>query len=430
MTEIVKKKPLQGPVSIKSCAIAIFVKTPGLTPLKTRLAKSIGTDKAHSFYRASLKCIEEQLSLLDSNIFFPHWAVTEKEGLCNPIWEGFPTLLQTRGGLGARLHHIYSFLIQSYDFVLMIGADSPQLRTQHYIQAHKELLNFDFVMGPANDGGFYLFGGKKHISESLWLSTAYSQPSTAKALAHSLQGIGELTFLSQLFDVDTLKELQQLASIDPQFQVFLPSQDSQEPKEPPKKKEPKGAKMLEMNPSQKFSHPDVTAKGEARAWVAPTQLQTLWFNTGTLCNLTCHHCYIESSPKNDRLSYITTEEVQVFLDEIHQEKMGTQEIGFTGGEPFMNPHIIDTLKLSLSRGFQVLVLTNGMKPMMKKSEELLGLCQTYGSSLKIRVSIGSLSKRKTYPRKGHEILGAHHPRTPVAFKIWFSAHCGWTHPLG
>jgi MoaA/NifB/PqqE/SkfB family radical SAM enzyme len=55
---------------------------------------------------------------------------------------------------------------------------------------------------------------------------------------------------------------------------------------------------------RKFQDPFLTAKGERRAQVALKALDTLWFNTGTLCNLTCQHCYIESSPKNDRLVYL------------------------------------------------------------------------------------------------------------------------------
>ena len=55
----------------------------------------------------------------------------------------------------------------------------------------------------------------------------------------------------------------------------------------------------------KFAHSDLTAKGEQRARVGLTGLQTLWFNTGTLCNLACVNCYIESTPKNDRLVYLS-----------------------------------------------------------------------------------------------------------------------------
>ncbi|HSZ88327.1 MAG TPA: radical SAM protein, partial [Acetobacteraceae bacterium] len=100
----------------------------------------------------------------------------------------------------------------------------------------------------------------------------------------------------------------------------------------------------------KFRDPVLTAKGETRAQVALRSLDTLWFNTGTLCNLTCRNCYIESSPRNDRLAYLTRNEVRDYLDEITREGLPTRLIGFTGGEPFMNPDIIAMLRDVLSRG--------------------------------------------------------------------------------
>jgi uncharacterized Fe-S cluster-containing radical SAM superfamily protein len=137
----------------------------------------------------------------------------------------------------------------------------------------------------------------------------------------------------------------------------------------------------------KFRHPDVTAKGERRAEVRLRRLETLWFNTGTLCNLTCANCYIESSPTNDRLVYLSVAEVADYLDEIAGQGLGTREIGFTGGEPFMNPDIIAMLADALNRGFKVLVLTNAMRPMMKLAEPLLALRRDHGERLTIRVSL-------------------------------------------
>jgi MoaA/NifB/PqqE/SkfB family radical SAM enzyme len=101
----------------------------------------------------------------------------------------------------------------------------------------------------------------------------------------------------------------------------------------------------------KFRDPFVTAKGDERATVALRSLETLWFNTGTLCNLTCRNCYIESSPRNDRLAYLTREDVREYLDEIARDRLPTRLIGFTGGEPFMNRDIIGMLHDVLSRGF-------------------------------------------------------------------------------
>src|SRR5579864_8851445 len=115
----------------------------------------------------------------------------------------------------------------------------------------------------------------------------------------------------------------------------------------------------------KFRDPFLTANGEPRARVALRALDTLWFNTGTLCNLTCRNCYIESSPRNDRLAYLTRGEVLGYLEEIARDGLTTRLIGFTGGEPFMNPDIIGMLDDVLSRGLDALVLTNAMAPMRK-----------------------------------------------------------------
>jgi len=144
---------------------------------------------------------------------------------------------------------------------------------------------------------------------------------------------------------------------------------------------------------RKFQDPLVTTKGERRAWVALESLDTLWFNTGTLCNLTCQHCYIESSPKNDRLAYLTAAEVSEYLDEIDAARLPTSLIGFTGGEPFMNPELPAMLEDVLGRGLRALVLTNAMKPMTKCRPALLELRDRYSDRLTIRVSIDHYGAR-------------------------------------
>lgn len=143
-------------------------------------------------------------------------------------------------------------------------------------------------------------------------------------------------------------------------------------------------------PPQKFVDPLVTAKGEPRASVAMAGLATLWFNTGTLCNLACHSCYIESTPTNDALVYITLDEVRGYLDEIAREALPTHEIAFTGGEPFMNRDMIPIIQLCLDRGFDVLVLTNAMRPMRRFERELLALVGR--ERLTLRVSLDHFTK--------------------------------------
>ncbi len=139
----------------------------------------------------------------------------------------------------------------------------------------------------------------------------------------------------------------------------------------------------------KFQNKLVTADGQARASVALKNPETLWFNTGTLCNIECLNCYIASSPTNDALVYITADEVRDFLDQIEERNWPVREIGFTGGEPFMNPEMIEMARAALERGYEVLILTNAMQPMLRRKmrDGLLGLRRDFGDKLSLRISI-------------------------------------------
>ncbi|MDH3596936.1 MAG: radical SAM protein [Rhodospirillales bacterium] len=173
---------------------------------------------------------------------------------------------------------------------------------------------------------------------------------------------------------------------------------------------------LDLLDPRKFRDPDRTADGQKRASVALGALETLWFNTGTLCNLTCSHCYIDSSPTNDSLVYLSATEVIGYLDEIAADGLPTREIGFTGGEPFMNPEILAMLEAVLEGGFQALVLTNAMRPMMKCAEGLAALEQRFGSRLAIRVSVDH------YTRALHEVERGKRSWDPMIDGLaWLSA---------
>ncbi len=140
---------------------------------------------------------------------------------------------------------------------------------------------------------------------------------------------------------------------------------------------------------EKFSDPERTASGAKRARVELERLETLWFNTGTLCNIECRNCYIESGPANDRLANLSAAEVARYLDEIAELGLTTREIGFTGGEPFVNPEFPAMLEDTLGRGFTALVLTNAMQPLMRPATRgaLLGLRSAHGERLHLRVSL-------------------------------------------
>jgi len=126
-------------------------------------------------------------------------------------------------------------------------------------------------------------------------------------------------------------------------------------------------------------------------------LETLWINTGSLCNLSCAACFMESTPRNDSLAYISASEVRTLLDEIARNRLGTRTIAFTGGEPFLNRDLPTMLEDVLARGHDALVLTNAMKPMRRHERALIALRAKHGDRLAMRVSIDH------YTRELHEL---------------------------
>ncbi len=152
---------------------------------------------------------------------------------------------------------------------------------------------------------------------------------------------------------------------------------------------------LTQHPLGTFEDRFMTADGQVRASVRLNRARTLWFNTGTLCNIECVNCYIESSPINDRLAYLDTGDMVPFLDQIKSRDWPVSEIGFTGGEPFVNPAIIDMVEIALGRGFDVLVLTNAMRPMMRPRPQagLARLVEKWRDRLTLRVSLDHYTAR-------------------------------------
>jgi len=114
-------------------------------------------------------------------------------------------------------------------------------------------------------------------------------------------------------------------------------------------------------------------------------LDTLWLQVaGTLCNLTCTHCFISCSPKNHSHEMMSLEEVRRYLEEA--KELGVKEYYFTGGEPFMNKDILRILESTLKQG-PASVLTNGLLITPKLAARLKELSDASEYSLELRVSL-------------------------------------------
>ena len=198
-------------------AIAIFVKTPGISSVKSRLAASIGQEKAEEFFHLSIKATEavviEAIKKSEGNIE-AYWAIAEKEALQHPLWNSFKSIYQGNGELGERLATVYSKLQKKHKRVFLIGADLPHLDYRTLLRAQAKLTSSsDFILGETQDGGFYLFGGKRVIEREIWNSISYSTRNTSAELISKL-GKKNIIFAEKNFDIDYLEDLEQLKTLN------------------------------------------------------------------------------------------------------------------------------------------------------------------------------------------------------------------------
>ena len=189
-----------------STGLAIFVKTPGLSPVKTRLAAAIGQLRAEQFHRLAAACAAAAAQAAGETIT-PYWAVAEAEGLHDAQWLSLPRLAQGEGDLGVRMAQVYDHLLARHGSVLLIGADIPQVQPVDLVQAAAAACvgNAPWVLGPTADGGFWLVGGRSPIPAAAWLDTPWSQPDTAARFCDALRPAPAR--LAVLRDVDTYEDL-------------------------------------------------------------------------------------------------------------------------------------------------------------------------------------------------------------------------------
>ncbi len=192
--------------------LAIFVKTPGISPLKTRLAVGMGSD-SERWYRIAVDAVKSvALQAQAATGINAYWAVAESEGMQNDLWQSLPRLAQSENreaGLGERMGRVMRMLIRQHGFGVLLGADAPQICTDD-IQSAIDFLNHEkprLVLGPASDGGFWCVGSNFKFPIELWQSVAYSLPDTYRNFVSAFSPLAEVLNLRTLSDVDEASDL-------------------------------------------------------------------------------------------------------------------------------------------------------------------------------------------------------------------------------
>lgn len=185
-------------------ALIIFIKNPQLGKAKTRIAQSVGDQKALEIYLQLLehtRQVADQLQL-DRHLFYSDFIDRQDE------WDNnnYTKHLQYQGDLGERMDKAFAQLLRDYSKVIIIGSDCYELRPYQIHQAISSLDNFDSVIGPVTDGGYYLLGMRKHypfLFEGIeWSTESVTSQTIRQAISHSIS----IKSIDELRDVDYIED--------------------------------------------------------------------------------------------------------------------------------------------------------------------------------------------------------------------------------
>lgn len=187
-------------------SLIIFIKNPEIGKVKTRLAKTIGNFKALEVYKfLQMRTRDVALNVPVNRLLYYAENINHQD---NWKEDDFNKQLQTSGDLGAKMKDSFAFSFnQNSDKTIIIGSDCYDLSSEMIQEAFEALNQYDLVIGPANDGGYYLLGMSKLYAD-LFENVAWS---TETVFAHTIEKANRLGLkvkvLEQLIDIDTEEDL-------------------------------------------------------------------------------------------------------------------------------------------------------------------------------------------------------------------------------
>lgn len=204
-------------------ALIIFIKNPIKGKVKTRIARTVGDDEALAIYLQLSEITRNNALLLMEHPDSVGWGVKtylfyddfiEK----NDEWSNdyFEKHLQTGKDLGERMLNAFNFVLKTHPSACIIGSDCPTLSVEIIQQSFEQLAQFDTVLGPSTDGGYYLLGIKKdtfqgenkelrlltalhHLFDDMVWSTEHVLSNTLKRIEKNHQTV---CLLPELTDID------------------------------------------------------------------------------------------------------------------------------------------------------------------------------------------------------------------------------------
>jgi len=196
---------------MKDALLIIFVKNPELGKAKTRLAQTIGKEKALAIYRMLLERTKDVTFDLEVDIQVHYNQFIDR----NDLWDDgrYIKKKQIEGDLGQKMQFAFEEAFSAgYEKICIIGSDCYDLNKKYLEEAFLNLETSEFVLGPSFDGGYYLMGMRALLT-SVFSNKQWSTNSVFNdTLKDIKKGDKSYTLLSKLSDVDVEADLGPWAS--------------------------------------------------------------------------------------------------------------------------------------------------------------------------------------------------------------------------
>jgi len=185
--------------------LIIFVKEPKKGFVKTRLAKNLGDEFALELYKCFVK---DLLVNIESKNYDIKIYVAGSKEKTKKIFDFSCVFSQVDGNLGLKMKTAFKTEFEFYDKVVLIGSDTPHIRDSLINEAFLKLSSKEIVLGPADDGGYYLIAfNKTSFNKNVFENISWS---TSMVFTQTLQklNVKNLALLENLNDIDDSEDLQ------------------------------------------------------------------------------------------------------------------------------------------------------------------------------------------------------------------------------
>lgn len=190
---------------MKTKALLIFTRNPELGKVKTRLAKTIGNEKALAVYKDLLLHTRDETKTVDCDRYVFYDTAIIKDD----IWteDLYIKELQANGDLGQRMQAAFDLLFKKgYKNCVIVGSDLFDLSASQIESAFTHLQNYDAVIGPAEDGGYYLLG-MNASTPAVFNNKEWGTETVFEATMNDLKS-KKVYQLPVLNDIDTYEDLE------------------------------------------------------------------------------------------------------------------------------------------------------------------------------------------------------------------------------